>query len=457
MGDRTAINRARLHAIAERELVRLWRRTPRSYALHQQALASMPEGLGSGVMAVDPYPIVVRSGRGAQVVDVDGNRYVDYANGFGVSVYGHGDERIAAAIAERAACGTHFGALSEPLLAWSQLLCERFGLDWVRFAGSGSEALQDAVRLARAATGRHKVAKVEGAYHGTWPEGLVSNNALPVRGPLRRGALPRPRSASEGLLPAVRASVAVVPFNDLEAAERALAGHDVACMLVEPILFNVGAIFPQPDYLQGLRELCRRSGTLLVFDEVKTALTVAYGGAEELFGVRPDVKVFGKGIGGGVPCAALGSFRPELREPIEQWRTPLGGTFSGNPLAAAAGSVVLGELLVPSAYDDLNGHYALLAAGLDEIVERYELPAYITGVGAKGCIVWSRRPLRDYRDYCRRFDVELAEVCWLVLVNRGLYLHQGHDEQWTHSLRHGAQEAGRFLEAFAAFAGLLRG
>lgn len=438
------------------ELRRFSELHPASRRVYEQAYAVMPDGVPSGVCVTDPYPLVVARGEGARLWDVDGNDYMDYHNGFGTSVFGHAHPEIVAALETQAALGPHFGAMTAVALRWAEHLCQRYGLEWVRFSTSGSEAVADAVRLARAASGKTRLLKIEGCYHGSSESALVSNSFAHPTAELAVGELPRPEAQSKGLTPHAEADVAVVPFNDLARAEQALSQGDIAAVLLEPILFNVGAIFPEEGYLAGLRALCDHYGALLVFDEVKTGTTVAYGGAAELFGVEPDIKVLGKGIGGGVSVGAIGAIRGDLRALVEDFEVPLLGTFSGNPLAAAAGEAALTRVLVPSAYADLQRHYELLADELTALIDRFELPAYVVGAGAKGCVVWAREPLRDFRDYCNRFDGELADLLWLYLVNRGVFLAPGQDEQWTHSIAHGPAEAGRFLEAFASFAGTLR-
>lgn len=447
----------RAEQLHTRELRRFAELHPASRRVYERAYSSMPDGVPSGVCVADPYPLVISHGMGAYAWDVDGREYVDYHNGFGTSVFGHAHPEIVEALTRQAELGTHFGALTEVAGRWAEHLCLRYRLEWVRFSTSGSEAVADAVRLARAAAGRTRLLKVEGCYHGSSEAAFVSNSfAHPARA-LEPGEMPRPKAESKGISPRVEDDVAVVPFNDLERTEMVLAKGDVAAVLLEPVLFNVGAIFPVEGYLAGLRALCDRYGSLLVFDEVKTGASLAYGGAAELFGVEPDIKVLGKGIGGGVSVGAVGACRDGLRRLVEDFDVPLLGTFSGNPLAAAAGEAALTRVLVPSAYAGLQAHYDLLEGELTSVIERFELPAYVIGAGAKGCVVWAgQERLVDFRDYCARFDGELADLLWVYLVNRGVFLAPGQDEQWTHSVAHGETEAGRFLEAFASFAEELR-
>ena len=452
------IDRDRVAALTEQELDLFARRTPVSLDRCRTAVtASMPLGVPTGVCSVDPYPITIDHGAGAYLVDVDGNQYVDYANGFGTTVFGHAHPKITEAIARQAGRGTHFGALTDPVVSWAQHLCGRFGLNWVRFSSSGTEATMDALRLARAHTGRSKIIKIEGGYHGSHDYALVSNNAAVLDERAGPDGQPASQPIGEGISPRVLDEVIAVPFNDTQAARRALAAGDVAALIIEPILFNVGTIWPRDGYLRDLRDACDEHGALLIFDEVKSAATVAWGGAEELFGVRPHIKCVAKGIGGGLPVGAFGDTDGRCFELVESWRVPHLGTFAGNPLAAAAGYAALTDVLTRDAYLNLNHHGRRLRQRLQRVIDQHDLPAYVTGAGAKGCVVWvDGEPLRDFRDYQRRFDMQLGYLAWLYLLNRGVFLAPGQDEQWTHSVFHGDVEADLFVGAFEQLAAELR-
>lgn len=314
----------------------------------------------------------------------------------------------------------------------------------------------DAIRLARGYSGRVKVAKIEGGYHGSHEVALVSPN-LGFDGSEGPDEQPASRPFGQGLPPRVLEEVIVLPFNDLAAAERVLSQGDIAALITEPILFNVGAIFPQPGYLQGLRDLCDRYDSFLIFDETKTAATVAYAGAEDLFGVTPHIKTLGKALGGGLPMAALGGSDPRLYDLIEEDKVPHLGTFCGNPLAAASSLAAL-ELLDHEAYQYLDQHGKLLKSLLDQIIDHYQLPAYVVQAGAKGSMVWAKEPeLSDFRDYRRRFHFDLGFLAWLYLKNRGVFLAPGQDEQWTHSIAHSDEDAQLFAAIIEEMAGEISG
>lgn len=434
-------------------------RTPKSLEMAERAVEVLPLGVPSSVFALSPYPLTVTHGKGAKIWDMDGNGYVDYGNGYGTEVFGHANPVITDAIQARAAQGVHFGALSEEAVEWAELMCRRFGLNWIRFSPSGTEATMDALRLARALTGRRIIAKVEGAYHGSHPWVMVSTQPDLTDGRAGSDEAPRPVDFGLGIGPDILGSVEVLPFNDLESAEQLLATEEVAALIVEPILFNVGAIFPEPGYLPGLRELCTRYDTQLIFDEVKTGVSVSYGGAAELFGVQPDLKTFGKGIGGGLGVGAIGGMDEEGYLAIESWRAPHLGTFAGNPLVAAAGVASLRDVMTPAAHRRLEQHRLHLANGLEAVVDEHQLPAYVTGAGAKNCVVWADPDLgrlRNYRDYARRFDGEMGYLAWIWMANRGVWMTPGRDEQTTHSIMHGPEEIERFVSAFAELGAALR-
>lgn len=441
-----------LRNLIDDELELYFKRTPKSLEAVKRAVNSMPLGVPTNVCSLDPYPIVIDHGDGARLTDIDGNEFIDFHAGFGTNVGGHLNPFIVAALDAQVKRGNHFGAVTPQVLPWAEHICGRFGLDWVRFSNSGTEATMDAVRLARAKTGRVKMIKIEGGYHGSHEAALVSGNQ-----PLDESAGPddRPnaRPLSEGISPRVLEEVVVLPFNDLEQARRALEEEDIACVLIEPIMFNVGAIFPEDGYLQGLRDLCDDNGSLLIFDETKTCITVAYGGAEELFGVKPHIKTLGKGIGGGLPVGALGDTDGSCFGLIEQYKVAHLGTFAGNPLTASAGDAMLSQVLTHEAYEKFESNHQRMKTQLTAIIEELKLDAYVVGAASKGCIVWAPLPeIKDFRDYQRRFDFGVVTACWLFMINRGIFLSPGGDEQWTTSVFHGDAEIDRFCNVFREFA-----
>ena len=438
----------RAREIAKHETETLLERTPRSAELYERAIKSMPLGVASSFQANDPYPIYVREGRGSRVWDVDGHEYVDFHNGFGTMAVGHAHPKVVEAIERAARTGTHFAATTETTVSFAEELCRRFRFDTVRFTNSGTEATMDAVRLARGVTGRNTVVKIEGSYHGHHDTLMFSvvTNAEAMGGRDQPASTPM----SRGIPAEVAKRTLVVPFNDSAALERLLAerGDEIACLIMEPVMMNIGIVLPQPGYLEAVRAACSAAGVVLIFDEVKSGATIAPGGAAERFGVRPDLTCLAKAIGGGVPCGAFGG-NEEMMDEIGRGVAQQ-GTFNGNPLAAAAGLAALTEVLIPEAYEHLARLGARLAGGCREAIQRYDIPAHAIDLGCKGCVSYRPEQLSDYRDFLE-CDVALFEACWPWVVNRGVFMTPGDEEQWTISVQHDEADVDRYVDAFAEF------
>ena len=446
MTDRLAENAAR---IADDETAALVARTPASRALHERASAHLPYGVASSFHANDPYPIYLERGQGAHVWDVDGTEYLDFHGGFGVNVVGHAHPKIVEAIERAARSGTHFATTTPVTVALAEELCRRFGLDTVRFANSGTEATMDAVRIARAATGRDKVLKIEGSYHGH--HDTVMFSVVPNADAMGGRDQPASTPMSKGI-PAVLADYTlVVPFNDTAALERTLSdrGDEIACLIMEPVMMNIGVVVPQPGYLDAARDLCSKHGVVLIFDEVKSGATIAAGGAIERFGVQPDLACFAKAIGGGTPIAAFGG-RADVMDVIEHGAAQQ-GTFNGNPLVAAAGLAALTEVLTPDAYEHLAALGSRLADGCAKAIAETGLPAHTADLGAKGCVSYRAEPLHNYRDFLET-RTEFYDSSYPWIVNRGVFMTPGDEEQWTISVQHTDADIDAYVEAFAAFA-----
>src|SRR5256712_4296695 len=292
---------------------------PRSQKLWQEAREVMPRGVPSSFQDAAPQPVFMERGKGSRVWDVDGNEYVDFHNGFGVMVVGHAHPKIVDAVSQRIALGSHFAQPTPDDLQVARELARRFGLPQWRFTNSGTESTLDAVRIARGFTGRQRVIKMEASYHGHHDALMVSVEPPPeLMGPPDE---PASVPQSDGIPPAIVELTTVVPSNDLQALERAFSRHpdDVAAVIVEPAMMNVGIVVPDPGYLAGLRDIAHRNGALLIFDEVKTGVTIAAGGAAERLGVTPDLIALAKAIGGGLPCGAVGG-RADRLEAVEAQR-----------------------------------------------------------------------------------------------------------------------------------------
>lgn len=408
-------------------------------------------GVASSWQDSPPHAIFVDRGEGSRIWDIDGNEYVDYHLGYGAMVVGHAHPAIVEAIQRQAARGTHFAQPTRDLDVIGENLAERFSLPLWRFCNSGTESTLEAVRLMRAKTGRDKLIKIEGTYHGHHDSLMFS--VIPDAERIGRRENPFTLPQVPGIPQAFADLVRVVPFNDLDAVRVAFEEEfdAFAGMIVEPAMMNCGVILPEPGYLQGLVDLCHEFGAYLAFDEVKTGATLAYGGAVEAFGVVPDIVCLAKAIGGGTPCGAIGATE-ELFRLVVDAEYDMAGTFNGNPLTMAATKATLTEVLTRDAYDALNRVDTHLKEGLGAVIERHHLPAYVTGVGAKGSVIYSAKPVREYRDSIG-IDERITYLAWLFQQNGGVFKSPwSKQETWTLSIRHSDEDAQRYVDNFEAFA-----
>ncbi len=439
--------------LIERELETYRERTPRSQAANERAWKSLPLGVPSSFQYYPPAPVVAVRADGPHLWDVDGRRYLDFNMGYGALFVGHRHPAVIAAVTEQLERGTLFVTPSDTNALAAELVKERFNLDLIRFTNSGTEATHDAIRTARAFTGRDRIVKVEGGYHGHHDEVMVSMKpSLDVAGPADD---PTPIPASRGIPAGLLAEVGVVPYNNLSALERALAPGDVACFIVEPAMENIGICLPERGYLQGVRELCDRYGTLLIFDEVKTGITAGWGGATSHFGVQPDLIALAKSIGGGLPVGAFGG-RRDVMDMVTQGHAPHLGTYNGNPLCMAAVIATLRDVATPLVMAQTIARNHRMVDAVDAIIDEYDLPAHTVRLGAKGCVTWSRSLVRNYREY-KATDFDLAYAQWIWGINRGILLPPGLDEQWLVSVLHTEAETAFHLDVFEGFARAITG
>jgi glutamate-1-semialdehyde 2,1-aminomutase len=450
------IDRERVAALTKRELAKLAERTPESKGRYERGVKVMPGGVPSSFQVNDPWPVYLERGEGARVWDVDGHEYVDFHNGFGVMCIGHANPTVGAAVKARVDLGTHFAAPTDGSIVVAEELSDRFGLPQWRFTNSGTEATMDAVHLARGVTGRDVILKIEGSYHGHHDAVMVS-----VYPPLEAlGDRDDPRSVpyGDGYPLALTELTRAVPFNDGDALESVLAKLDgqVAGLIMEPAMMNINIIPPVDGYLERVRELCSAHCVKLIFDEVKTGATIARGGATKRFGVQPDMITLAKAVCGGYPGGAIG-MTDEVAAAVTDGRVHQYGTFNGNPLVMAAAGATLTEVLTEDAYSKLESSNDWLLGRCDEIIERYGLPCYTVGLGAKGCVIFSSEPLREYRDYLTKVDGDLATLAWLYHMNHGVFMTPGVEEEWTISIAHSEEDLERFADALEAFAKDLTG
>ena len=390
--------------------------------------------------------------------DVDGNELWDFHNGFGSMIQGHAHPAIGRAIKERYDLGTHFAAPTEDGIVVSEELARRFRLPKWRYTNSGSESTMDAIRIARGLTGREPILKIFGSYHGHHDAVMVSIGVEYDR----IGEVDAPSSLpyGAGIPQAIVDLTYAVHFNNAESMERRIValdkeGRKPACVIMEAAMMNLGVVLPEPGYLEAVRDITRRHGVILIFDEVKTGLAIAAGGAVEKFGVQPDMVTLAKALGGGLPTGAIG-MTEEVAAVVQDGSVYQVGTYNGNPLGMAAARANLLEVMTPDAYAHLDHLNDRIVAGCDAVIERYELPGYTVGIGSKGCVTFSPVRVTDYASFKANQDAELSELAWAFNLNRGIFMTPGREEEWTLSVTHTDEAIDRYIAVFEELAAELR-
>jgi glutamate-1-semialdehyde 2,1-aminomutase len=418
----------------------------KSAALFQQAQQLIPGGVNSPVRAfksVNLQPPFIQRAAGARVYDVDGNVYIDYVGSWGPLILGHAHPQVVAAVQQAAADGCSFGAPTEREVRLAQLIVEAFpAMDMVRMVNSGTEATMTAIRLARGFTGRDMILKFAGCYHGHADSLLVKAGS---------GAMTFGVPDSPGVPADLARHTLTVPFNNLAAVRQALEQHQgqVAAVIVEPAAGNMGLVPPVPDFLEGLRQVTRAHGTLLIFDEVITGFRVAYGGMQTLYNIEPDLTALGKIVGGGLPVGAYGG-----RREIMERMSPVGpvyqaGTLSGNPLAMAAGIATLELLRAAPPYAALAERTAYLVQQIEQAAERYGVPVYITSLGSMFTLFFSARPIHNY-DEASTCDIPTFRRYFAAMLQAGIYLAPSQFETGFLSTAHTDEDIAITLRAGAA-------
>src|ERR1700678_2961400 len=431
----------------QKELETFERRTPKSAEAYKKNLQRHPRGVASNYRHYDPWPIFVKDAGGSKFRDLDGNEYIDYNLTFGALMAAHCQPDVMKAVEKRLSTGTMFGMPHDLEWELAEEICDRFPVEMVRFGNSGTEATMHAIRLVRAATARDKIIKFEGAYHGLHDSALVS---VKPHAP-DFGDIDNPISVTGGLgVPkSAIANVLIATFNNLATVERRVKENpgEIAAIILEPILMNVGLCMPQAGFLKGLREIATRNGALLIFDEVKTGAKLGWGGASEYFGVQPDMICLAKSIGGGFPLAAFGAHK-SVMDLISQHKVFHGGTYNTNPVSMAAGLATFRHVLTRENYVHVDKLSKKLTDGYRKIVTKSGLQAYIAQAGANGALMLYPQEIHNYRDWTA-VDIDLWRHYWFGMVNRGVMAQPyWWDEQWTISVQHTEADIDQHLAAF---------
>jgi glutamate-1-semialdehyde 2,1-aminomutase len=422
--------------------------------LFDRAKAVLAGGVSSSARATSAgdqaYPVYVHCGRGANIWSIEGDRYTDFLLSYGCLVLGHGHPAVSEAIRSQLELGTMFGACNVPEVELAEEICRAVPCaSLVRLANSGSEAISGAIRAARGFTGRSKVLKFEGHYHG-WVDVLAVSNrpALDAAGPAHRPvSCPHSRGIPEGVVE----DVIICPWNDIEALCAILDAHagDVAAVVAEPIVANNACIMPLPGFLEKLREACTRRGVLLIFDEIVTGFRVALGGAQELFGVEPDLAAYSKALGGGLPVAAFCG-RREVMEPVAANTVKHGGTYNGNPLGAAAACATLRTLAQPGVLDRVHEAGEVVSEAIRRAARDYQVECVVQGVGGMFQVVFGvSSPLRNYRDLLRA-DSKRFAAFWQHMFNQDVFANSSGSACWFTSAAHTDEDLQRACAAVRA-------
>lgn len=415
----------------------------KSQALYNKSIKHIPGGVNSPVRAfksVGGDPLFIQRGHGSRIYDVDGNEYIDYVCSWGPLILGHSHPDVVAALREQAGNGTSYGAPTKLELKMAKMVTDAFPtIELVRMVSSGTEATMSAVRLARGYTGRDKIVKFEGCYHGHGDSFLIKAGS---------GALTLGVPTSPGVPAPIAGLTIAAKYGDLDALDKIFEeeGGNIAAIIIEPVAGNMGLVPPQPGYLEGLRDITKRNGSLLIFDEVITGFRVAYGGVQTLKGIEPDLTCLGKIIGGGMPVGAYGGKREIMEQMAPTGPVYQAGTLSGNPMAMVAGIATLKVLRSEGVYDKLEGMAARLAAGLKEAAKQAGVKASFNRVGSMLCTFFTDKAVVDY-DTATSADTDKYALYFHAMQEQGIYLAPSQFETSFVSLAHTDEDIEKTIEA----------
>lgn len=429
------------------ELEKFFSRTSKSKKIYESAKDLIPFGVNSNYRALEPYPLYFSYGYGSKLEDVDGNTYIDYNLAFGVLVSGHNHPLLIDAISERIRSGSILGFEYDRVYELAKIIRDRFKVDMVRFSSTGLESTLHALRIARAYTGRDKVIKFLGNYHGSHDFLLVATKPnIYASGHYKR---PSPTPSGPGVSRGALSEVLIAQYNDIESVEELLLEYpdEVAAIILEPVAMNMGVVVPDKEFMRGLKRLCDEYGIVLIFDEVKTCGKL-YGGAEEYFGVKPDLKTMAKAIAGGYPLSVVGGKR-ELMENYGPGKVPHAGTFNSNPLSIDAGIVTLRDILTKESMDKTIKMNMELSKAYDDILSDKGIPHYVSIFGNTGAIMFSERDIRNWHEFLKYQHTGRWWAFFISMMNRGVIpTAPGPDEQWTISVQHSTEDINRTIDVF---------
>ncbi|MGC8688464.1 MAG: aspartate aminotransferase family protein [Thermoplasmata archaeon] len=432
--------------VSKKVLDELEKRTRKSKEIFEKARELTPYGVHSNYRALDPYPIYFKGGKGTRLYDADGNEYIDFNMAFGALTIGHSHPVLVEKLKERIENGTILGFEYENSYRLAKLINKIYGLDMVRFSMNGADATQTAVRMARAYTGRPKILKFEGCYHGSHDALAVSIKPAKGKGGYYRR--PMPVLAGPGISPSIVNDVVIAPFNDIEAVEDIVSKNpsDIAAIILEPVPMNMGLVEPVKGFLEGLRRIADEYGIVLIFDEVKTG-SKYYGGASAYYGVKPDLMTLGKAMAGGLPISVVGG-KKEILSVLGPGKTSHAGTFNSNPVSVDAAIIVLEEIFLESEIKKAERMSKDLAKGYLDIISDFKIPMNVKNWALSGSLYFGVNEVKNWRDFLKTNVSLWYEFLFAMMLKGVIPAAPGPDEQWTVSIVHTKEDIEKHIEAF---------
>ena len=384
----------------------------KSEKLYEEAVNYLPGGVNSPVRAFKPYPFFVEKAKGSKLYDVDGNEYIDYCLGYGPVIMGHANDKIVQEATKQLQLGTDYGVPSQQEIELAKEVVKRVPCaEMVRFANSGTEATMSAIRLARAITGKNKIIKFEGAYHGAHDAVLVKSGSGAVGQPDSPGV---PLDATKNTI--------LVPFNDEEAVKKTIEDNkdEIACIITEPVMGNIGCVPPKEGFLEFLREITEENNIIFIIDEVITGFRIAKGGAQEYYNVTPDLVTFGKILGGGFPIGAIAGKKEYIEQFAPSGKVYQAGTFSGNPMSIGAGLATM-DLLTDKFYKDLHDKGEYFRSGIRDVLSKLDIPYQVTGVESMTEVYFTSEEVYDFES-AKKSDTQAFDKYFHVLLENGVFV-----------------------------------